>query len=78
MIEVAGSSLALDRSTKQRMYANAAIAQYVVVNLLDSTLESYTEPHGGDRARYGRHETLTAGTMALGPVSVDVASLLGN
>lgn len=78
VIEVAGSSLVRDRSTKQRMYANADIAQYVIINLVDSTIESYTEPHGGDRARYGRHETLTAGMMALGPVTVDIASLLGN
>jgi Uma2 family endonuclease len=74
-IEVADSSLARDRSTKQRVYANAGIAHYVIVNLADDVVESYTEPVRGDGARYGRHETLTTGTITLGPVSIDVTSL---
>jgi Uma2 family endonuclease len=75
VIEVADSSLARDRSTKQRVYANAGIAHYVIVNLADNVIESYTEPLAGGGARYGHHETLTTGTIAVGPVSVDVASL---
>lgn len=77
VIEVAGSSLARDRSTKQRIYANAGIGHYVIVNLADNVVESYTEPIGGDDARYGRHATLSSGRIDIGPVSVDVAALLG-
>jgi Uma2 family endonuclease len=78
IIEVAGSSLARDRSTKQRIYANAGIAHYVIVNLTDDVVESYSQPIGGDDARYGQHVTLTAGTIELGPITVDVASLRQN
>jgi Putative restriction endonuclease len=77
VIEVAGSSLAGDRSSKQRMYANAGIRHYIIVNLPDNVIESDTAPISGDAARFGRHETLTSGHLDLGPLSVDVAELLG-
>ena len=77
VIEVAGSSLARDRSSKQRMYANAGIGHYIIVNLPDNVIESYTAPISGDDGRFGRHETLTSGELDIGPVSVDVAELLG-
>lgn len=77
VIEVAGSSLARDRSTEQRLYANAGIGHYIIVNLTDNVIESYTAPISGDDARFGRHETLTSGHLDIGPVSVDVAALLG-
>jgi Uma2 family endonuclease len=77
VIEVAGSSLARDRSSKQRIYANAGIRHYIIVNLPDNVIESYVAPISGDAARFGRHETLTSGHLDLGPLSVDVAELLG-
>lgn len=44
VIEVSSSSLERDRTTKQRIYAEAAIAQYVIVNLVDRRVEVYEEP----------------------------------
>jgi Uma2 family endonuclease len=41
IIEVADSSLAYDRSIKRQMYADAGIAHYIIVNLIDRTVEDY-------------------------------------
>lgn len=43
-IEVADTSLARDRHDKGRIYANANIAHYWVVNLLDRRIEVYYQP----------------------------------
>ncbi len=47
VIEVADSSLSIDRTTKQRLYANAGIPRYWLVNLPESLVEVYEHP---DRA----------------------------
>ncbi|MBS0204457.1 MAG: Uma2 family endonuclease [Planctomycetes bacterium] len=44
VIEVADSSLAADRSTKQRLYATAGIPQYWLINLPQSQVEIYERP----------------------------------
>lgn len=44
VIEVADSSLDRDRTTKQRVYAASGIPQYVIVNLVDGTVEVFAEP----------------------------------
>ena len=44
VVEVADSSLALDRRRKGGLYARAGIADYWVVNLIDEALEVYREP----------------------------------
>lgn len=44
VVEVADTSLALDRLRKGRLYARAGIADYWVVNLIDEVLEVYREP----------------------------------
>src|SRR5207244_3112541 len=46
MVEVADSSLELDRTTKQRIYARAKIPVYWIVNLIDRQVEVYTHPTG--------------------------------
>ncbi len=76
VIEVAGSSLLRDRSTKQRIYASAGIPLYVIVNLADNVVETYTQPSRGTASRYGQHNTHTSGQIALGPLTVDAADLL--
>ena len=43
-IEVADSSLEYDRTTKQRLYARAGIAQYWIVNLPEEQIEVYETP----------------------------------
>jgi hypothetical protein len=48
VIEVAGTSLRRDRTTKLRHYARGGIPQYVVVNLADRTAEEYLLPRPQD------------------------------
>ena len=50
VIEVADTSLARDQHDKARIYANANIPIYWVVNLLDRRLEVYSQPSGVDAA----------------------------
>ena len=44
LVEVADTSLAIDRLRKGGLYARAGIADYWVVNLIDEVLEVYREP----------------------------------
>ena len=44
LIEVADSSLAYDRSTKLRLYAEAGIAEYWVVDCAAESIEVYRAP----------------------------------
>ena len=60
LIEVADSSLPLDRNRKQAIYAAAGIPEYWIVNLDQRCIEVYREPSpaaAGGRATYClRHE----------------------
>lgn len=54
VIEVADSSLARDRTTKQRIYAGAGVPQYCLINLASRRIEIYEDPdreHGTYRLR---------------------------
>lgn len=44
VIEVADTSLAVDRTDKQRSYARAGIPEFWIVNVTDRTVEVYTQP----------------------------------
>jgi Uma2 family endonuclease len=44
VIEVAGTSLRRDRTTKLRLYARGGIPQYIVINLAERTAEEYSDP----------------------------------
>jgi Uma2 family endonuclease len=57
VIEVADSSLEHDRTTKQRIYAEAGIPQYVIINLVDGSIEDYQEPRSS-AGRYARSVAL--------------------
>jgi len=46
IIEVAESSLADDRNEKGMLYAQAALPQYWIVNLVDHCVEVFTDPTG--------------------------------
>ena len=61
LIEVAESSLAYDRSTKLRLYAEAGVPEYWVVDCAAETVEVHRAP-GPDGYR---DVTLVAGTAAL-------------
>ncbi|MEI9941034.1 MAG: Uma2 family endonuclease [Pseudomonadota bacterium] len=56
IIEVAESSLALDRGKKLRLYASCAVPEYWVVNLLERCIEVYTGPSPGAYAHCERYE----------------------
>jgi Uma2 family endonuclease len=61
VVEIADSSLALDRGLKARLYARAAIAIYWIVNLPDSQIEVYTDPTGpGPEPAYQQHRDYAA------------------
>ena len=47
VIEAADSSLSYDRTTKQRIYADAGISQYVIINLVDGQIEDHRNPQIG-------------------------------
>ena len=52
-VEVAESSLAIDRHHKGSVYARAGLADYWVLNLVDRVLEVYREPVPDRAARFG-------------------------
>lgn len=77
VIEVADTSLERDRTVKQRLYAQAGIPAYWIVNLAAREIEVFTDPQG---ERY-RERTTVPETAALDvpvtpPVSVEVQDLL--
>ncbi len=53
VVEIAVSSLALDRRVKGELYARARIREYWIVNLADEVLEVYRQPIASARSRYG-------------------------
>ncbi|MGA2583413.1 MAG: Uma2 family endonuclease [Tepidisphaeraceae bacterium] len=65
VVEVADSSLKDDRTIKQRLYADAGIALYVLINLVDHAIEVRTQPVSGE-GRYAAVATLPVGqTLSL-------------
>jgi hypothetical protein len=78
VVEVADTSLEFDRETKGRLYAEAGIACYWLVNLEDGVLEVFAEPGAG--GLYGRVEAIGPGGEVEVPGSgrtVAVAELFG-
>lgn len=71
VVEVAESSLRLDRRHKGGLYARAGMADYWILNLVDGVLEVYREPVTDAAAPFGwRYATLER----LGPTA-DVTPL---
>jgi Uma2 family endonuclease len=83
-VEVAESSLALDRQRKGSLYARAGLPDYWVLNLVDRVLEVYREPAPDSAApfgwRYGRSEVFEASArvtpLAAPGSSITVSQLL--
>src|SRR5262249_17416938 len=53
VVEVADSSLAVDRAYKGSLYARAGVPDYWIVNLVDHTLEVYRDPEPDATASFG-------------------------
>lgn len=64
VIEVAESSLELDRTAKLAAYASARIPQYLIVNLVDGEIEVYEDPRPAE-GRYARARSLGRGDTAM-------------
>jgi Uma2 family endonuclease len=83
-VEVAESSLALDRRHKGSLYARAGLPDYWVLNLVDQVLEVYREPTPDPTApfgwRYARSEVFGVATrvapLAAPGSSIPVSRLL--
>ena len=53
VLEIADTSLAIDRHRKGSLYARRGIADYWILNLLDGVLEIHRQPVRAAGARYG-------------------------
>ena len=76
LIEYANSSLEKDLEIKNKIYAEAGIAEYWVVNLKKSHLVVFREPLDGD---YATKSTLTTGTiqpLAFPDISVSIEQII--
>jgi Uma2 family endonuclease len=76
LVEYSDTSLAKDKETKRRLYAQAGILEYWIVNLQDRQVIVHRDGQDGD---YRSVQTLTAGPitlLAFPDVSVDVNPLL--
>lgn len=61
-VEIADQSLKTDRSKKERMYAEAGVVEYWIVNLIDRQIEVYTQPSASKKSpQYGRRQDYAAG-----------------
>ena len=84
VVEVAVTSLALDRDHKGSLYARAGLPDYWIVNLVDRVLEVYRRPMPDAAAalgwRYGASQTLgpesSVAPLAAPAARVSVADLL--
>jgi Uma2 family endonuclease len=77
LIEVADSTLDFDRGKKLQVYARAGILEFWIINLQESTIEIYREPHF---TGYENKTVVRAGDKAcpatFPDAAVDVAELL--
>jgi Uma2 family endonuclease len=59
VVEVADASLQRDRVFKRRLYAQAGIPAYWIVNLVEGRVEVYTDPSGpSDQPDYRQHRVV--------------------
>jgi Uma2 family endonuclease len=56
LVEVADSSLKKDQTVKLKLYAEANIQEYWIVNLIDRRVEVYAQPRGGKTPGYKQHK----------------------
>ena len=74
VVEVAHSSLRVDRVGKARIYARAGIPAYWVVNVADKVIEVYTQPSGPtETPAYAQRDDYPVGAAV--PVVLDGTSV---
>ncbi len=80
VFEVADSSLRTDRRTKQRLYAEASIPLYVIINLKDNLIEVHSEPlpvesRYGNLITYQPNDNFELSIGNLGPLPINGSEL---
>lgn len=71
LIEVADTSLSVDRSTKASLYAEAGITEYWIINLPEQVIEVYKSPQG---QRYKEIRIAEPGdTLSLPTIGIETA-----
>jgi Uma2 family endonuclease len=70
VVEVADASLEHDQTLKLRLYAEAGIAVYWIVNLVESRVEVYTDPTAGGYRQRVIHSKDDSLVMTLGDVEI--------
>jgi Uma2 family endonuclease len=77
VFEVADTSRQYDLGIKREIYAKAGIPEYVVVDLTTNSIETFTDPQGGD---YDVHRTLPFGEVwtsaTVSRLSIDTVDLI--
>ncbi len=79
VVEISQVTLQRDRTQKMRIYADAGIGQYWIVNLIDQQVEVYTRPQGSEYAQkqtFGRNEALPIVIDGIDFGRIDVAEFL--
>jgi Uma2 family endonuclease len=72
LVEVADTSLDTDRNEKLPIYAEAGIAEYWIVNLLDEQIEVYRQPSG----KTYLSKTVHQGNNAVHPLALPKVGLI--
>ena len=72
LVEVAESSLSIDRGVKLAVYAEAGVADYWIVNLIDEQIEVYRKPAG----REYQEKSIFRGDTPLHPLALPAATIL--
>ncbi len=74
LVEIADSSLDVDQSDKQRIYARDGVIRYWIVNIPDRRVEVYTDPQpAGDPPSYATRTDYPSGTLV--PFVLDGATV---
>ena len=69
VIEVADSSLAIDRTVKTPLYAKAGIPEYWIVNIQDRQIEVFSKPENG---AYQISKVFKKGNLSCSSIEFDV------
>jgi Uma2 family endonuclease len=82
VVEVADSSLDFDRTTKQRIYAEAGIGVYWIANVIDGMIEVYEQPDpqaGEYKLRRDCHsgKTIDLALPSGASLTINVAAIVG-
>lgn len=77
LIEIADTSLRLDREEKARIYADSGVADYWIINLVDDVLEVHRDPANGSyQAKLVLKATESIAPLAFPDFQISVRDLI--